>query len=187
MQDEVDFQLEAAEESMKDSVEHLGRELQKVRTGKASPAMFSDIIAEYYGAQTPIKQLANIGTSDSRTVVVQPFDKSAIQAIDRAIRNAGLGINPQNDGEVIRLVIPPLTEERRRDLTKRVKILGEDAKVSIRNARRDAVNSVRKMVKDGYPEDQGKRVEGAIQGLTDKYSNQVDEMTTAKEKEVMTV
>ena len=172
---------------MKDSVEHLGRELQKVRTGKASPAMFSDIIAEYYGAQTPIKQLANIGTSDSRTVVVQPFDKGAIQAIDRAIRNAGLGINPQNDGEVIRLVIPPLTEERRRDLTKRVKSLGEDAKVSIRNARRDAVNSVRKMVKDGYPEDQGKRVEGTIQSLTDKYSSQVDEMTTAKEKEVMTV
>jgi ribosome recycling factor len=149
--------------------------------------MLDGLLVAYYGSPTPLKQVANVNTADARTIVIQPWEKNMLGPIERAIFEANFGITPQNDGEVVRLIIPPLTEDRRRDLVKQVKQLGEDAKVSIRNSRRDAINSIKKEVKDGYPEDAGKRREGEIQELTDKYTAKVDKMLEVKEEDIMTV
>lgn len=186
MEDANQF-VESAELLMSGSIEHLQKELIKVRAGKANPAMVSDLLVPYYGSPTPVNQVANVSTSDSRTIVIQPWEKSMLSPIERSIFEANLGVTPQNDGEVIRISIPPLTEERRRDLVKSAKGLGEDAKVSIRNARRDAMEHVKKAVKDGFPEDMGKRLESNIQELTDSFAEKVDKLVTAKEKEIMTI
>lgn len=172
---------------MKHSLEHLQKELVKVRTGKASTAMLDGLLVAYYGSPTPLKQVANVTTADARTIVIQPWEKSMLGPIERSIFEANFGITPQNDGEIVRLVIPPLTEERRKDLVKQVKGLGEDAKVSIRNARRDAMEEIKKEVKTGYPEDAGKRMEGKIQDLTNLYSEKVDKMLEIKEEDIMKV
>ena len=185
--EELDMMLDMARESMDGSLEHLSKELIKVRTGKASPAILGGILVEYYGSPTPLNQVANVSTSDSRTIVIQPWEKPMLAAIERSIFESNLGLTPQNDGEVVRLSIPPLTEERRRDLVKQVKALGEDAKVSIRNGRRDAMDSVKKAVKDGLPEDSGKRKETEIQDLTNEFSNKVDKIVEIKEKDIMTI
>lgn len=187
MEDLLSEQLEETKMLMEESIEHLERELIKIRTGKASPAMLSGIMVSYYGVPTPINQTANIGTEDSRTLTIQPFDKSNLGNIEKAIFEANLGLTPQNDGDLIRIGIPPLTEERRRELAKKVKSEGEEAKISIRNARRDAMEAVRKEVKDGYPEDAGKRMEEKVQGWTDSFINKVDEVVDNKEREVMTI
>jgi ribosome recycling factor len=186
MEDANQF-VEGAELSMSGSIEHLQKELTKVRAGKANPAMVSDLLVPYYGNPTPVNQVANVSTSDARTIVIQPWEKTMLSPIERSIFEANLGVTPQNDGEVIRISIPPLTEERRKDLVKSAKGLGEEAKVSIRNARRDAMEQVKKAVKDGFPEDMGKRLEGNIQELTDSFSEKVDKLVSAKEKEIMTI
>lgn len=188
MEEDVILIVEAAEESMQAAIEHLHKEFIKVRTGKASTAMLDGLLVKYYGSPTPLKQVANVTTSDARTIVIQPWEKSTLGEIEKAIFEANFGITPQNDGELIRLTIPPLTEERRRQLVKQVKHLGEEAKVSIRNARRDAMNDIRKEVKDNhYPEDAGKRRENEVQELTDKYIAKIDKLVEAKEEDIMTV
>ncbi|MGB3800737.1 MAG: ribosome recycling factor [Lewinella sp.] len=187
MDDLLSDQLEESKMLMEEAIEHLERELVKVRTGKASPAMLHGIMVSYYGVPTPINQTANVSTADSRTITVQPFDKSNLPVIEKAIFEANLGITPQNDGDLIRLNIPPLTEERRRQLAKMVKSEGEEAKISIRNARRDAMEHIKKEVKNGYPEDAGKRKEEQVQGWTDTFSKQVEQIIENKEREVMTI
>jgi ribosome recycling factor len=187
MQDEVNLYVEAAEESMENSIDHLQKELSKIRAGKASPAMLAGLLVSYYGSPTPLNQVANVSTSDSRTIVIQPWEKSMLAPIEKAIFEANLGVTPQNDGEVVRLNIPPLTEERRRELVKKSKSLGEDAKVSIRNARRDAMEHIKKEVKNGFPEDAGKRLEDEVQNLTNQYGEKVDKLIESKEKDIMTI
>ena len=187
MEEDVSLIPEMTEDAMKHSLEHLQKELVKVRTGKASTAMLDGLLVAYYGSPTPLKQVANVTTADARTIVIQPWEKSMLGPIERSIFEANFGITPQNDGEIVRLVIPPLTEERRKDLVKQVKGLGEDAKVSIRNARRDAMEEIKKEVKTGYPEDAGKRMEGKIQDLTNLYSEKVDKMLEIKEEDIMKV
>ncbi|PHN08081.1 ribosome recycling factor [Flavilitoribacter nigricans] len=187
MEEDVSLIVGMTEENMKESLEHLQKELVRVRTGRASTAMLDGVLVNYYGNPTPLKQVANVNTSDARTIEIKPWEKSMVGPIERAIFEANFGITPQNDGELIRLIIPPLTEERRRDLVKQVKGLGEDAKISIRNARRDAMNDIRKEVKNGYPEDAGKRKEDEIQDLTNTYTNKVDKMLEVKEQDIMTI
>jgi ribosome recycling factor len=173
--------------AMDHSIEHLNDELSKVRTGKASPAMLSSIMVSYYGTKTPLTQMANVGSSDSKTLTIQPWDKTAINDIERAIFEANLGFTPQNDGEMIRINIPALTEERRKQLVKHCKHLGEEAKVSLRTARHKLMDYIKKSVKDGYPEDMGKRMEARVEDMTHKYNDKVEAMVVSKSKDVMTV
>ena len=187
MLDDINMSIEIAQESMGESIEHLHKELLKLRTGKASPNMVSDLLVSYYGSPTPMQQVANISKSDARTLTIQPWEKTALAAIERAIFEANLGITPMNDGEMIRLTIPPLTEDRRKDLVKKAKALGEEAKISIRNARKDAMNTIRKAVKDGFPEDSGKGKEGLVQEVTNTFTKKVDDLLDAKEKDIMTI
>jgi len=179
--------MNKGQESMDSAIDHLKKELIKVRAGKASPAMLHGLMVDYYGTPTPISQVGNINTPDSRTLSIQPWDKSALQAIEKAIFEANLGVTPQNDGEFVRINIPPLTEERRVHLVKQTKSLGEDAKVSIRSARHKMLDFIKKEVKDGYPEDAGKRKEKDVQDLVESKSKEVDNILEAKEKDIMTV
>lgn len=187
MEDLLSDHLEESKMLMEEAIEHLERELVKIRTGKASPAMMNGILVNYYGVPTPINQTSSISTADSRTITIQPFDKSNLPNIEKAIFEANLGVTPQNDGQLIRINIPPLTEERRRQLAKSVRAEGEDAKISIRNARRDAMESIKKEVKDGYPEDAGKRMEEKVQGWTDGFIKKIEEVVEHKEHEVLTI
>lgn len=187
MQEEVNMLYEIAQESMSSTVSHLNSELTKIRTGKASAAMVSGISVDYYGSQTPLSQVANVGTSDAKTITIQPWEKSLIPVIEKAIFEANLGLTPQNDGEMVRLVVPPLTEERRRDLVKKAKALGEDAKVGVRGARQKAMDGIKKAVKDGYPEDAGKRAEHNVQEFTNSFGKKIDDILTKKEADIMTV
>jgi ribosome recycling factor len=179
--------VNGAASGMKKALSHLDVELQKIRAGKAVPSMVDGISVEYYGAPTPINQVANITTPDARTISIQPWEKSMIAPIERAIMMANIGLTPQNDGEVIRLFLPPLTEERRKELVKKVYAEGETAKITIRGSRRDAIEAVKKLQKDGLSEDAAKDAEGRIQGLTDKHIEKVDEACKEREKEIMTV
>jgi ribosome recycling factor len=187
MNEEVQFYIDEAQEGMDKAIHHLQVELAKIRAGKASTAMLEGIRAEYYGALTPLSQIASVNTPDPRTLVIQPWEKSALNAIEKAIINSNLGLNPSNDGTMIRINVPPLTEERRRDLVKRTKGEGETAKVSVRNIRRDANEAIKKLQKDGVPEDMVKDGEAKVQQITDKYIAKVDEVLAQKEKEIMTV
>lgn len=180
-------QIEEAKMLMDEAIEHLEQELLKIRTGKASPAMLNGLMVDYYGASTPISQVANLGTADSRTLTIQPWEKSMLGAIEKSIFEANLGLTPMNNGEQIIINVPPLTEERRKQFVKMVKAEGEQAKISIRNARRDAMESIKKEVKNGYPEDAGKRMEEKVQKFTDGHSKKVDDIVGNKEEEVMTV
>lgn len=179
--------LKLTESKMEDSINHLKSELVKVRTGKANPGMIEGVMVNYYGVPTPINQVANIAVADSRTLSIQPWDKSIINDIERAIIEANLGYNPMNDGEFVRIPVPPLTEERRKVLVKQAKALGEDTKVSIRNVRKDAMDAVKKEVKDGYPEDAGKRLENSIDELVKSYYIRIDEYIEIKEKDILTI
>ena len=180
--------LDAAQVKMDKVIAHLTEELASVRAGKASVNVLNGILVEYYGTPTPINQVGTISSPDPRTLVIQPWDGSLLKPIEKAIQVSDLGINPQNDGRVIRLVFPQLTEERRKELAKQVKKYGEDAKVAIRNVRRDAVDFVKKAQKKGeLTEDDQKKAEKDIQDLTDKYVKKVDEMCGKKDKELMEI
>lgn len=187
MQEEVNRYVEEAQGLMDKAIDHLSHELIKVRAGKASPAMLEGLMVPYYGSPTPIGQVANVTTGDARTIVIQPWEKNMLSPISRAIMEANLGFNPQDDGQVVRINVPALTEERRKDLVKLAKQLGEDAKIGIRNARRDALEHIKKAIKAGYPEDSGHDKEKTVQALTDKYIQQVDHLIEMKEKDIMTV
>ncbi len=176
-----------AEELMQAAVMYLDDALAHIRAGKASPRILDPIHIDYYGASTPLANVATISTPDARTIAIQPWEKKLIGDIERAIINSNIGLAPSNNGEVIRLSIPPLTEERRKELAKQCKGEAENAKVSIRNARRDAIETLKKQVKEGMPEDVEKDAEGDMQKLHDNYVKQVDELYAKKEKEIMTV
>ncbi len=187
MSEELDLILADADETMRKGISHLEAELGKIRAGKASPAMLDGITVEYYGAPTPIAQVANVNVLDARTISVQPWEKNMLQPIERSIMAANIGITPQNDGVQIRLFMPPLTEERRRELFKKASSEGEQSKVAIRNTRRDAIEQVKKLQKDGLSEDAAKDAEKSVQELTDKFIALVDKHLAAKEKEMMSV
>lgn len=187
MTDESQFVLDEASESMESTIKHLEREFQGIRAGKASPAMLNGVMVEYYGATVPIEQTASISSPDPRLIVVQPFDKNALPSIAKAILNANLGFNPMNNGELIRVAVPPLTEERRKELVKRTKTVAEEAKVGVRNIRRSANDEAKKLEKDTISEDEAKQLQEKIQNLTDKFIKKIDELTDLKSKDILTV
>ena len=187
MNEEVSMFMDEAKELMQNAIAHLDNELAKIRAGRANPKILNDVMVEYYGSPTPLSQVANITAPDPRTIAVQPWEKSMLGAIQKAIMVANLGFNPDNNGEVVRINVPPLTEERRKELVKQTKSVGETAKVSIRNARRDAIDAFKKMIKEGLPEDAEKDAEADIQKITDSYNKKVDEILAQKEKEIMTI
>ncbi|MBD0295562.1 MAG: ribosome recycling factor [Bacteroidota bacterium] len=187
MSEDVSLTREIAEDSMKKAINHLEAELVKIRAGKANPQMLDGIMVDYYGSPTPINQVGNISVLDARTLTIQPWEKNMLQPIERAIIASNIGINPQNDGAIIRIYLPPLTEERRRELVKRCHGEGEHAKVAIRNIRRDAIEGIKKLQKSGLSEDAAKDAEADVQELTNKYIALVDKHLTAKEKEIMAI
>ena len=187
MSDDINKIKDGALAGMDKAISHLETELVKIRAGKATPNIVDGIVVDYYGNPTPISQVGNIAVADARTLTIQPWEKNLLQPIERAIIAANIGITPQNDGNIIRLFMPPLTEERRKDLVKRSHTEGEHSKVSTRNIRRDAIEQVKKLQKNGLSEDVCKDAEKNIQELTDKYIILVDKHLTAKEKEIMTV
>ena len=176
-----------AEDHMKKAIGHLEAELVKVRAGKANPQIVEGIVVDYYGSPMPINQVANVSVMDARTLTIQPWEKNMLQPIERAIIAANIGINPQNDGNLIRLFLPPLTEERRKELVKKCHNEGENSKVAIRNIRRDAIEHIKRIQKEGLSEDMAKDAETEVQQLTDKFITAVDKHFESKEKEIMSV
>jgi ribosome recycling factor len=187
MNEEIDFILDSTEESMSGSIAHLEKEFLNIRAGKASPAMLGGVFVDYYGSQTPLGQVSNINVPDARTITIQPFEKSMLQPIEKAIMVANIGFNPMNNGDVIIISVPPLTEERRRDLTKQAKAEAEDAKIGIRNARQEANKDIKKLEKEGTSEDVCKTAEDEVQTLTNTYIRKIDEILAHKEAEIMKV
>jgi ribosome recycling factor len=183
----IDLVLMEATDSMKKAIQRLELELTKVRAGRANPQMLDGLMVDYYGSQTPVQNVANINTPDARTLTIQPWEKGMIQAIEKAIMAANLGMNPQNDGVLIRINLPQLTEERRKELAKKAKSIAEDCKVSIRTARKEANDSLKQFQKNGLPEDLAKQGETKVQELTDKNIAAADKIYDAKEKEIMAV
>ena len=183
--EEVQFVLDTAKEAMDKAVQHLEKSLANIRAGKASPSMLGSVMVDYYGTQTPLNQVANVNTPDGRTISIQPWEKSMLQEIERAIMVANLGFNPMNNGETIIINVPPLTEERRTQLAKQAKAEAEDAKVGVRSGRKEANNDLKKM--DGISEDLKANAEIDIQEMTDRYISKIDDMFHVKEKEIMTV
>lgn len=183
--EEIDIIIETAKEQMQESIKHLEKELLKIRAGRANPAMLSAVKVEYYGSQTPLSQVSNISTPDARTLQVQPWEKNMIGEIEKAILNSNLGLNPQNNGDVVMINIPALTEERRKDLVKQAKAEAEHARVGIRNARKDANDEVKKI--DGISEDFQKDAEASVQNTTDSFVKKIDEILDKKEAEIMHV
>ena len=187
MPDEINKILDNTASLMTRALNHLETELVKIRAGKANPTMLDGIMADYYGNPTAINQIANVSVLDARTISVQPWEKNMLQAVERAITMANIGINPQNDGNVIRLFLPPLTEERRREMVKRCNAEGEHAKVSVRNIRRDAIEDIKKLQKEGLSEDICKDAESEAQDTTNKYISLIEKHLASKEKEIMAV
>jgi len=187
MDEEIELLLLEAEDLMNKAVEHTQQELAKIRAGKAMPSMLDGVTVEYYGSPTPLNQVASVTTPDARTLMIKPFEKSIIGEIEKAIVNGDFGLNPQNDGELIRINIPALTEERRKKLLKQVKQEIENGKISVRNARKDTNDGLKKLQKDGTSEDEVKRAEEQVQKLTDKFTSKMDELFNKKEGEIMTV
>ncbi|MGN0231563.1 MAG: ribosome recycling factor [Muribaculaceae bacterium] len=184
---DVNHYLNSAEEKMELAVEFLAESLAHIRAGKANPKILDGIRVDYYGSAAPISNVANISVPDARTITITPWEKSMFKEIERAIINSDLGITPENNGEVIRICIPPLTEDRRKALVKQSKGEAEQAKISVRNARRDAIEGLKKAIKEGMPEDVEKDAETSVQKLHDKYMKRIDEVLAAKEKEILTV
>lgn len=178
---------DAAKEKMQGTVNYLDEELKTYRAGKANPAVFNNVVVNYYGTMTPIPQVASISTPDAKTMLIQPWDRNLLHPVEKAIMDANLGFTPQNNGETIRINIPALTEERRKELVKKARSAGENAKVGVRNARRDAIDALKKLQKEGLPEDSEKDFEDEVQKLTDSFTKKVEEILSAKEKEIMTV
>lgn len=187
MNEDIEFCLDQTKEQMEKAISHLESGLYKIRAGKATPSMIESVQVDYYGTRTPLSQVASINTQDARSLVVQPWEKTMLEPIEKAIQAANLGLNPQNDGVLIRIIVPALTEERRKDLVKRAKVEGENCKVSIRTLRKEANDTLKKLQKDGLPEDEAKEGEAKIQILTDSYSAKCDKHLEVKEKEIMTV
>jgi ribosome recycling factor len=187
MAEDISQIVSSAEDHMKKAIAHLEAELIKIRAGKATPQVVDGIVVDYYGSPTPINQVGNISVMDARTLTIQPWEKNMLQPIERAIIAANIGINPQNDGNQIRLFLPPLTEERRRELVKKCQGEGEHSKVAIRNIRRDAIEHIKKLQKNGLSEDIAKDTETNVQDLTNKFITAVDKHLTSKEKEIMSV
>src|ERR1700761_7384800 len=187
MSELVKKQVTEAKALMEKAVEHCDGELQKIRAGKANPGMLDDVMVEYYGTPTPLSQVGSVNTPDARTIVVQPWEKSLLSAIEKAIMEANPGVNPQNDGVIIRINVPPLTEERRRDLVKKAKAEAETGKIAIRNVRKEANEKIREMKAEGVSEDGVKTGEAEVQKLTDAYIVKIDQLSEAKEKDIMTV
>ena len=179
--------IAGAEEQMHKAINHLETELVKIRAGKANPQMLDGIVVDYYGSPMPINQVSNISVMDARTLSIQPWEKNMLQPIERAIIAANIGITPQNDGALIRLFLPPLTEERRRELVKKCQAEGEHSKVAIRNIRRDAIEHIKRLQKNGLSEDVAKDAETNVQGVTDKFISAVEKHLASKEKEIMSV
>lgn len=179
--------IEPAEGKMEMAVAYLEETLQRIRAGKANPKILDAVRVEYYGSLAPLSNVANISVPDARTIMITPWEKSMFKPIEKAILNSEVGITPENNGEVIRLAIPPLTEERRKALVKQCKAEAENAKVSVRNARRDAIDGLKKAIKQGMPEDTEKDAEAKVQKVHDKFLKKIDDLFTAKEKEILTV
>ena len=184
---DVNHYLNPAEEKMEMAVEYLDEALAHIRAGKANPKILDGIRVDYYGSAAPISNVANISVPDARTIAITPWEKSMFKVIETAIINSELGITPENNGEVIRISIPPLTEERRKALVKQSKNEAEQAKISVRNARRDAIEGLKKAIKDGMPEDVEKDAEAKVQKIHDRFMKRIDEIFAAKEKEILTV
>jgi len=187
MSELIKKQVTDARALMDKAIDHAEGELQKIRAGKANPGMLDDIVVDYYGSPTPLNQVGSINTPDARTIVIQPWEKSLLSVIEKAIMEANLGVNPQNDGVIIRINVPPLTEERRRDLVKKAKGEAETGKIAIRNIRKDANEKIKKLKSEGVSEDEIKVGEADIQKLTDSYIVKIDQLSEAKEKDIMTV
>lgn len=187
MSDELAIIMDDTESSMGKAIKHLESELTKIRAGKANPQILDGITVDYYGSLTPLAQVANVSVVDARTLTIQPWEKNMLQPIERAIINSNIGLNPQNDGLIIRLFLPPLTEERRKEFVKRANGEGEASKVSIRNIRRDAIEMIKKLQKDGLSEDAAKDAEKDVQAITDKYITQIEKHLVTKEKEIMAI
>lgn len=187
MTEEISTIKAGAEDLMKKAINHLEAELIKIRAGKANPQMLDNIVVDYYGSPMPINQVANISVMDARTLTIQPWEKNMLQPIERAIINANIGVTPQNDGVIIRLFLPPLTEERRKELVKKCLAEGEHSKIAVRNIRRDSIESIKKMQKNGLSEDAAKDAETDVQHVTDKFISQIEKHLVSKEKEIMAV
>jgi ribosome recycling factor len=187
MSELIKKQVTDAKALMDKAIDHADSELNKIRAGKASPSILDDVMVDYYGTPTALSQVGSVNTPDARTIVVQPWEKSLLSAIEKAIKEANLGLNPQNDGIIIRINVPPLTEERRRDLVKKAKGEAETGKVAVRNIRKDANEKIKKLKTEGVSEDEIKVGEAEIQKLTDAYISKVDQLSEAKEKDIMTV
>lgn len=187
MREDLELVYDEFKASNNKSIDHLNSELLKIRAGKASPAMLQGVMVDYYGSPTPLQQVANVGTMDARTITVQPWEKSLLNEIMRAIINANLGFAPQSNGESLLISVPALTEDRRRDLVKMAKAEGENAKVAVRNNRKDAIDMIKSMKDDGLSEDLQKDAENEVQNITNSYSNKIDDLIKVKEADIMTI
>ena len=187
MTEDISTIIAGTDEQMKKAITHLETELIKIRAGKANPQMLDNIVVDYYGSPMPINQVANISVMDARTLTIQPWEKNMLQPIERAIINGNIGVTPQNDGVIIRLFLPPLTEERRKELVKKCLAEGEHSKVAIRSIRRDAIENIKKLQKSGLSEDAAKDAEADVQQVTDKFISQIEKHLGIKEKEIMAV
>src|SRR6478609_745413 len=187
MTEEIEFILDSTEESMTGSIEHLEKAFLNIRAGKASPAMLGSVFVDYYGSASPLSQVSKISVPDARTITLQPFEKNMLHPIEKAIMVANLGFNPMNNGDMIIISVPPLTEDRRRELAKQAKSEAEDAKIGVRNARKDANTDIKKLEKDGTSEDVCKKAEEDVQNLTNAYIKKIDELLVVKDAEIMKV
>lgn len=187
MNEEVQMVYDMAKENMEKAIEHLDNELMRIRAGKANVHILDAVMVDYYGTPTPLNQVSNVSTPDAKTIMIQPWEKSMIDPIEKALMQSNVGITPGNNGEVIRLVVPQLTEERRRELVKLVKTEGENARVSVRNTRREANDEYKNMQKDGLSEDETKTAEDNIQKLTDEFTEKVEKIVEAKDQDIMTI
>ena len=187
MTEDISIIISGAEDQMKKAINHLEAELTKIRAGKANPQMLDNIVVDYYGSPMPVNQVANISVMDARTLTIQPWEKNMLQPIERSIINANIGVTPQNDGAIIRLFLPPLTEERRKEMVKKCQAEGEHSKVAVRNIRRDAIESIKKWQKNGLSEDAAKDSEADVQQVTNKFISLIDKHLESKEKEIMAV
>lgn len=187
MTEEIEFILDSTKESMEGSIEHLEKAFLNIRAGKASPAMLGSVFVDYYGSASPLSQVSKISTPDARTITLQPFEKNMLHPIEKAIMIANLGFNPMNNGDMIIISVPPLTEDRRRELAKQAKSEAEDAKISIRNARKEANTDIKKLEKEGISEDICKSAEEEVQNLTNSFIKKIDEHLAIKEAEIMKV
>ena len=185
--EEIELYLDMAAQMMDSAVGHTNQELAKIRAGKAMPQMLDGLMVDYYGTPTPINQVASVNTPDARTLAIKPWEKNMIQPIEKAIINSDLGFNPQNNGEMVMINVPPLTEERRKSLVKQAKQEAENGKVSVRNARKEINDNLKQLQKDGASEDDIKRAEDKVQKLTDQHASQIDDLLAKKEQDIMTV